>query len=450
MLQVLLPLAFAWGVGLALALPALGARRLWLAFWSASGLGVGAVSLLYWWMRTLLPWQNAWLWAGLCLIPLAIALWNQRGAWQQFLRQRANWRQFGRQTLLLAAALLAISALALWRFAAVTRSAPDCEWDAIAIWNLHARFLFFGGSAWKDYFSIPYTHPDYPLLIPAWNAAGWSLLGRAVPGLPQGSGMLFLLASVGSLAGFVQQVGGWKTALLAGAVLLASPAFITLAAWQYADVPLAFYTLAAAGFLMLAEKQPASSRGMLVLSGFTAGLAVWTKNEGWSILLGLIFARLAWQVFQRSRLGGWGWFTAGLLPPVITALFFKWFTAPPGDLFSGRSLGDFAGMLFDFSRWGLIFQEYGRQIFTLGGWVLPVLLPLALYAALNQPRQDKAESITWLAGLPLLFIQAQYLVIYLITPYPLAWHLQTSLDRLLIQTFPAFLFWFFLVFPYRR
>ncbi len=41
-------------------------------------------------------------------------------------------------------------------------------WDAFSIWNLHARFLFRGGTAWRDGFTsiIPWSHPDYPLLLP--------------------------------------------------------------------------------------------------------------------------------------------------------------------------------------------------------------------------------------------------------------------------------------------
>jgi hypothetical protein len=39
--------------------------------------------------------------------------------------------------------------------------------------------------------------------------------------------------------------------------------------------------------------------------------------------------------------------------------------------------------------------------------------------------------------LAVLLIFLGYLVIYVITPYDLNWHLSTSLDRLILQIFPA-------------
>src|SRR2546428_4987341 len=51
-------------------------------------------------------------------------------------------------------------------------------WDAFAIWNLHARFLFRGGQYWREGFSalLPWSHPDYPLLLPASVAHFWKYL----------------------------------------------------------------------------------------------------------------------------------------------------------------------------------------------------------------------------------------------------------------------------------
>src|SRR5215472_7577163 len=74
-------------------------------------------------------------------------------------------------------------------YSAVVRSIahPDGEgWDAFAIWNLHARYLFRGGEHWRDGFSplIPWSHPDYPLLLPSAVAHFWSLLGHETTAVP--------------------------------------------------------------------------------------------------------------------------------------------------------------------------------------------------------------------------------------------------------------------------
>ncbi|HEY3038658.1 MAG TPA: hypothetical protein VGJ66_07965, partial [Pyrinomonadaceae bacterium] len=46
---------------------------------------------------------------------------------------------------------------------------PHGEWDAWAIWNMRARFIFRAGPFWRDAFSyvIDRSRPDYPILIPA-------------------------------------------------------------------------------------------------------------------------------------------------------------------------------------------------------------------------------------------------------------------------------------------
>src|SRR5271156_5373183 len=59
-------------------------------------------------------------------------------------------------------------------------------WDAFSIWNLHARFLFLGGSNWRDGFTVmlPWSHPDYPLLLPAAIAHFWRYFGHDDPAVP--------------------------------------------------------------------------------------------------------------------------------------------------------------------------------------------------------------------------------------------------------------------------
>jgi len=87
-------------------------------------------------------------------------------------------------------------ALAAAFYAAILRSIvhPHGEgWDAFAIWNLHARFLFRGGAHWRDGFSslIPWSHPDYPLLLPSAVAHFWTVIhllhGRSSMRLPWSS-----------------------------------------------------------------------------------------------------------------------------------------------------------------------------------------------------------------------------------------------------------------------
>ncbi len=57
---------------------------------------------------------------------------------------------------------------AILAFVLLSKNNPHGNWDAWAIWNMHARFLYRGGASWRVLFSpeLAYSHPDYPLLLP--------------------------------------------------------------------------------------------------------------------------------------------------------------------------------------------------------------------------------------------------------------------------------------------
>ena len=67
-------------------------------------------------------------------------------------------------------------------------------WDAWAIWNLRAHFLYRDSAvAWRDAFTetLDWSHPDYPLLVPAFVARGWKSLGRESTCCPNRAGWIF-------------------------------------------------------------------------------------------------------------------------------------------------------------------------------------------------------------------------------------------------------------------
>src|SRR5579859_8005355 len=153
-------------------------------------------------------------------------------------------------------------------------------WDAFTTWNLHARFLFRGGLNWRDGFTPLHiwTHPDYPLLLPAAIAHFWSYLGRDEAAVPAIIGLIFTVATVGVLFSALSLLRGRTPAMLAATALLATPFFIELGTSQYADVPLAFYFLATVVLLCLYDSRPVDAKhspGLLVLAGLAAGFAAW-------------------------------------------------------------------------------------------------------------------------------------------------------------------------------
>ena len=71
---------------------------------------------------------------------------------------------------------------------AVVRQAgtePNGEWDAFAVWNLQARFLYRGSAgAWTNIFDPAVTNGGYPLLLPGLVNGAWTVVGDERPIVP--------------------------------------------------------------------------------------------------------------------------------------------------------------------------------------------------------------------------------------------------------------------------
>jgi hypothetical protein len=335
-------------------------------------------------------------------------------------------------------------------------------WDAFAIWNLHARFLFRGGAAhWCDGFTslIPWSHPDYPLLLPASIAHFWIYLGRDDPRVPASIGFCFTFATVGVLCSALSILRGRAQAMLGAIALLATPSFIEQGAWQYADIPLSFFYLATIVLLCLHDQgtQEASSQppaGLLALGGVAAGFAAWTKNEGVLFLGAIILARQLTSLRdpRRASLQGAkiafarhsGLLLAGSAPVFLLLIYFKHWIAPPGDLFSDPS--SMLHKVLNLTRYGAIIKWYVKDFFRFGDWLLipGSLLVVGLFFVAGKEDRGAARPGFRTSVLALSLTLAGYFAVYLITPYDIYWHLRFSLGRLFLQLWPATVFLFFL------
>ncbi|UCC82596.1 MAG: glycosyltransferase family 39 protein [Gemmatimonadota bacterium] len=329
---------------------------------------------------------------------------------------------------------------------------PHGGWDAPTIWNLRARFLFRGADHWRDAFSDllgTWTHADYPLLVPGAVARAWSFIASEPQAAPIMLGLLFTLATAFLLWGALTSLRSRAQGLLAGIVLLCCNSLIYEGANQYADVPLAFFMLATFVALALAGTLEERGSGFVALAGLTAGLAAWTKNEGLLFVLALFIA----QLLVIAHLRGWkqavrrqSIMLLGLAPMLLLIIGFKWGVAPANDLLASLQPADIIDRLTNPWRLWFVLQSFGERFLALSGWLAAAPLVLLIYLLVvgwSEKGAERESLGTMLVTLGLVL--AAYLSVYVVTPYDLAWHVDTSMYRLAFHGWPSLLFVYFLI-----
>lgn len=362
-------------------------------------------------------------------------------------QERPSWEakpEWSRGRRLTVVAFVAATAFAVLGFVGQYLTEPHGDWDAWGIWNMRARGVFRAGEDWRVAFNPAYMHADYPLLLPMGNARCWTYLGAERVGTPIIAGVVFTLASIGLLAAGVGRLRGENQGLLAGLALLGTVSFLEQGGSQYADVPLAFFFLAAVLLSAIHDVSPSRPGGLLFLAGLAVGLAAWTKNEGMLMALAWLVARsvVAWR-----RGGGrevarqWAFAAAGAVPVLVVVALFKYSLAPANDLVSGQAAGSGWTRLANPMRWVLIAGGTIRAIVaSLRAHV--IILPLCWFflgKARDYPRLALGGAMATIG-----LVLAGYLAVYLTTPHDVTWHMKTSADRLLMQVWPAMLLVLFL------
>ncbi len=317
---------------------------------------------------------------------------------------------------------------------------PYGGWDARFFWNVKAGFYFRDPSMWKNMFSpvISWTHPDYPLMLPGAVAWGWNGWGKEVLFWPALVSLGFILSLVSLvLVYLIRSAPGWSAWIAAGFLLNAN-IYPFWAVSQYADVPLTFFMTAAGVLLVMAFQ--AQDRALFFASGWMAGMAAWTKNEGLFFIPEILMAGL---------LAGWRGkktgserkkeilsFIQGMALPCLAVLILKLFLGKTGDYAgSSRTLQDYFSLLFGHAENTRVILDsfYGfmrERTHWKGLWFFFfAAVPCSFFLSRNQDR-PYSRVFAVLAGL----ILAGYFVILHLSPHDVRWQISTALYRLLMHS----------------
>ena len=315
---------------------------------------------------------------------------------------------------------------------------PHGQWDAIAVWNLKARFIYHSPSDPLSRIMDPAlwdTQPDYPLLLPSLVARGWQYAGQDSVIVPIGIAILFLVSTVLMVINGLKLLSSSFEAQLAGCLLLSTPFFIRHGVSQYADILMCGFITAAVVLFSIHDSQQIPSSRLPLLAGIAAGLAACTKNEG--VLFVAVLAAVR-ALLQRS-LRELGKLAAGAAFGIAVLVLFKIFYSPPNPIvhsITGRVLLD---RIADGNYHAKILNAFAGKSLAFGQWWIPPFLLLVIHVVATRytaPAKDNSRAWLTTAGV-LVGALCGYYAVYLLSPYDLDWHIGTSLDRLLLQIWPT-------------
>lgn len=298
------------------------------------------------------------------------------------------------------------------------------QWDAWAIWNLHASYLT-SPQYWKNLFlNTSFAHPDYPLVLPAVVAFLNRLLLQTQNVLVS-YGFHFLITLLIPVIIYLETFR--KSIFIAGLTVLlfaTNEFYIEQGVSQMADTLLAFFLLCA----MVCIAHHKEDKRMLLLSAAFLGLCMWTKNEG--VIIAVIFA-----VYHFKDLFGAGrlrFALMGFALPFATWLLFKLAYAPANDVVAGQGQ-ETLQRLAQTERYKLIYDYFVKNIKL---YFRDAKYGVAIYLLICTIRRRMPDKRL----LMLLTILLTYMAIYVVSPRELEWHLFTSQLRLMHQLMPAIMY----------
>lgn len=450
MLSFLIP----WLIGLSLVILCFRESFLenfFLKVFLGLGIGVGIASSLYFFFSLLFdPSQRAYFVVeGFALVSILIlTVRDQSGRKHPKISPARKSTQHTILVIVTAAFLFLTMWAAVDVFYKITIIEPHGRYDAWAIWNYRARFIFRGGAHWLDAISPLQFHPDYPLLTPLSISRAWLFMNDEVQKAVIFLAGLFTFGSIGLVSAAIGKFKSLSHGLLAGCILAGTGMYIYNGAILFADVPQSFFVLSAVVLAYIAITEGAGKPGLAVLAGLSAGYAGWVKNEGLMFFAVAAIVTLAVYLFslrKKNRSFVWN-YLAGMALPLLTVLYFKAILSPQNDLINPNNLSTIFEKIIDPLRYEVLAREGFSYLLAFGGWTAPVIVILAAFATIawGSPHPQMKVGIRAVI-LMVLFQAAGYIFIYLITPFDLTLHIRQSILRLIIHIYPAFLFTLFLL-----
>ncbi|MFH1279182.1 MAG: glycosyltransferase family 39 protein [Candidatus Eisenbacteria bacterium] len=255
---------------------------------------------------------------------------------------------------------------------------PVHGWDAWRIWSFRAKVIFLEKGFPDEFFSHDWAgFPGYPLGIPLLESYLAHFVGYWHEPAVKILFPLFFTGLAALVWRFLREHSGFTVARLGVLLFVTSPFAVHHGTVAYMDLPLAFFLMATAFFLMAYHR--GGRRGDLLLAAIAAGMMPIVKNEGFPFYL----ICTVWVVLDSRRRRDLRpalvrWFAISL-PVCLPWLLFKYTGGVPESPYhvvGFFGVGEILRRLSSFLRLALI------NAFLTGSWGIAwyplVLLPLRL------------------------------------------------------------------------
>ncbi len=398
-----------------------------LRFFAAPALGFGtAASLMF--LELLFVGSLCWISQAIILCLLCLQFWRRRSSLPI---SRAAHSSFS-------AMEVALLMLSFFLFAILFFKARyGTGLDVWAIWKLKARFIYSGH--WRSIFEpvVAYSHPAYPLLYPLVLSWAWMIGGGESVAATFIFFAMINIACAGLLIAAAKKLD-LKPAWLPALFLISAPHWAGLCSSQYADAIVAYFSLAGVVFLYFAVKDSLPSAALT--AGAVLGMGTFVKSEGCLMFVAAGLG-LSAALILRRRDPGCGRilraFAVGASVFLAISLLFRMTARGSDEMISYSHLTGWFACPDKWQRIAMIARAWWAEVFIDNhwsyNWGILFLIYLASIKKLARPENLLVTVFLWAAHLG-------YAGIYCMTKLDLNYHLNTSLDRLVVHLFPVAVF----------
>jgi hypothetical protein len=269
---------------------------------------------------------------------------------------------------------------------------------------------------------LNWSHSDYPLFLPSLIALLWNTLGEISSLIPFVVGFIpYFLIIIFFYFVFENKLIGIICILLS----ISDPGFVSKAASQYADTYLSLFILMSY-FGLIQSSKTSQNNIFPVIVGIISSGTMWIKNEGFAFYI--IFSILWMFTFINNR-KKLLYYASGSFLIIFTVVLFKFLLAPPNDVISSNGINYFE-KIRDIDRILLIYR-YFRDYLLFSVPIITFVIIASIFSK---------SKLNILIASSILLLFASYFTVYILSPYEVEWHLETSFDRLVHQLTPLILF----------